>query len=142
MSLNIISFSRNLLRIFIDYYTFLFWLFSYDTLHVLMFVYPSNSELRFYGWYHTCLFIYLSIHQSIIYLSNCLSITKHDIQTKLTRMATSLSSEAQIQIRLNDVQIDVQLRMDNKVSYHINNYNRTYGQSNLYSRYLFCIFWS
>ena len=58
MSLNIfrffVRFSTNLLTIFFDSYTFIFWLFSSDTLQVLMFVWPTVSELRFYGCCHSC----------------------------------------------------------------------------------------
>ena len=33
---------------------YLFYLFSSDTLHLLMFVCPTNPELRFYGCRHSC----------------------------------------------------------------------------------------
>ena len=36
-------------------YTFIFCLFSSDTLQVLMFVCPTALELCFYGCCHTCL---------------------------------------------------------------------------------------
>ena len=38
----------------IETYTFIFFLFSSDTLQELMFVCPTVSDLRFYGCCHLC----------------------------------------------------------------------------------------
>ena len=60
MSLNIIMYLSSFQQIYFqfcfDFYTFIFWLFSSDTLQVIMFVCTTVSELRFYRCCHPCLF--------------------------------------------------------------------------------------
>ena len=48
----------------------IFYLFSYDTLQVLMFVCPIVLELRFYGCFHPCFYRYTVIKNKKRYANN------------------------------------------------------------------------
>ena len=56
----------------------MFWLFSSDTLQVLMFVFPNVSELRFYGCCHPCFSSKTTLkflpRTKLLYYSFCLTV--------------------------------------------------------------------
>ena len=69
------SFQQIYLSFCFDCYTFIFWLFSFDTLQVLMFVCPIILELRFYGWCYPCYIAscleYLIVKLFVLVLYSC-----------------------------------------------------------------------